>query len=83
MLMPSFRMKCLISRLRPRGINGRMTRFCSSQQTASVTVDVVAPDRPDVVDITANWPGPYRVNINNIIRDLSAEECYAAEAKLR
>jgi hypothetical protein len=81
--MPSFRMKCLISRLRPLGINGRMTRFCSSQQTASVTVDIVAPDRPDVVDIQANWPGPYRVNINSIIRDLSAEECYAAEAKLR
>jgi hypothetical protein len=76
-------MKCLISRLRPLGINGRMTRFCSSQQTASVTVDIVAPDRPDVVDIQANWPGPYRVNINSIIRDLSAEECYAAEAKLR
>lgn len=81
--MPSFRMKCLISRLRPMGINGRMTRFCSSQQTASVAVDIVAPDRPAVVDIAANWPGPYRVNINAIIQDLSTEECYAAEAKLR
>lgn len=65
------------------GINGRMTRFCSSQQTTCAAVDIVAPDRRDVVDIAANWPGPYRVNINTIIRDLSAEECYAAEAKLR
>jgi hypothetical protein len=65
------------------GINGRMTRFCSSQQTASVAVDVVTPDRPAVVDIAANWPGRYRVNINTIIQDLSTEECYAAEAKLR
>ena len=81
--MSAFRLKCLISHLRPASNNVRIIRCCSTQQTLSPTKTVHAIDRQNIAEISAKWPGPYRVNINSIIRDLTVEDCYAAEAKLR
>ena len=71
-----------IARLRI-GSNASAVRHCTTRAAPQAVIDTTAADLLTLNEVLVGWPGAYRLDINNVIREISLDAAYLVAAKQR